>query len=665
MSSSGCSRGQRLELADELVELGVGDLGFVVAVVALAVVPDLRRELGRARAATSGGTSLRMRGPSPAIYRPGVTAMRPGYVVAAARSSAVPSWAAPSWAAAPSSAAWSAAAPSWAARSCGGAVVVVGAWSTWSSSWSWCSTTSWWSSWACRRRRRREQRAPGPRRRGSPRARSSAAMSQRIPDDIPSSSSSSGGTSPLPPPTAASCAAPPAARPPAAPAPAAAAGMRHRLLAGRRRAPSPVPFARAVDRGTAVAAHGRARVRAADRTLRSSGTRWSPRQAPSVSRAATAWSCTRAANSRCDAEHPLGLRGTVTREAARRGDHPARAQRHRIAAAPRELAPHRRAARRQCGSADSPTGRSVGTAPHAIQPSPSRKRARRDRVAARGRRSPRPRAPAGPASSAEREIAVAAHVHAGHAVDRGERARQHVDRGLAIERRVVASPRHQRGLVEEQHEPVSGKRASTSSSIATDHARATAAARRNARGAGMPAAWSAAPSVSGPVTCALTRTGGSLGARRDVEEREQARVRPVVEDALRRARRSSPSTVSEPSGATSTSGSAPSHCASIPSRGSRPGAAARPAARGGTAARARPRCRDRCAEGSRCRSRPRAPAPGPGGSASWARTLRSPRRLLQAGRAFSRNDYRTERTESRCLALSPCGCCASRGSRCR
>ena len=40
---------QRLQLADERVELGVGDLGLVVAVVALAVVPDLRGELVGAR----------------------------------------------------------------------------------------------------------------------------------------------------------------------------------------------------------------------------------------------------------------------------------------------------------------------------------------------------------------------------------------------------------------------------------------------------------------------------------------------------------------------------------------------------------------------------------------------------------------------------------------
>ena len=53
--------GQRRELAHQRVELGVGDLRIVVAVVALAVVPDLqselsrpRREIGRSRAGNAG-----------------------------------------------------------------------------------------------------------------------------------------------------------------------------------------------------------------------------------------------------------------------------------------------------------------------------------------------------------------------------------------------------------------------------------------------------------------------------------------------------------------------------------------------------------------------------------------------------------------------------------
>ena len=57
VSSSGYSLGERLELAHERVELGVGDLGLVVAVVPLAVVPDLRRRARRRGAATSGGTA--------------------------------------------------------------------------------------------------------------------------------------------------------------------------------------------------------------------------------------------------------------------------------------------------------------------------------------------------------------------------------------------------------------------------------------------------------------------------------------------------------------------------------------------------------------------------------------------------------------------------------
>ena len=42
----GVPLGQRPELADQRVEFGVGDLGLVVAVVTLTVVPDLPGELG-------------------------------------------------------------------------------------------------------------------------------------------------------------------------------------------------------------------------------------------------------------------------------------------------------------------------------------------------------------------------------------------------------------------------------------------------------------------------------------------------------------------------------------------------------------------------------------------------------------------------------------------
>ncbi len=216
--------GEGLELTHQRVELGVGDFRFVVAVVPLAVVADLGRELVSARHdlgrnCTGCPARVRQRSrPSPAIYRAGVTA------------------------------------------------------------------TSWWSSAASRRgRRRRRRRSRRGRSRGRRRGRVvggvvvggavvgngrgrgvvdvveevvvvvdelvvvvfgvlsppssdsssarttparitastiNAAISQRIPDDMPSSSSSGGTPSPPPP----APAAPPAA-PPAAAAPAAAAGM--------------------------------------------------------------------------------------------------------------------------------------------------------------------------------------------------------------------------------------------------------------------------------------------------------------------------------------------------------------------------------------------------------------------------------------------------------
>ena len=136
----------------------------------------------------------------------------------------------------------------------------------------------------------------------------------------------------------------------------------------------------------------------------------------------------------CDAEHTLGLRGTVAREAARRRDEPARPQGHRIASRARVSSHHTDARCRQCGSADSPTGRSVGTAPHATQPSPSRKRASATVSRTRSSSTSTP-STCGPASSARADVAVAADVHPGDAVDRRERTREHVDGRLAVDAR--------------------------------------------------------------------------------------------------------------------------------------------------------------------------------------------------------------------------------------
>ena len=137
-SSGYCASASALELAHQLVELGVGDLGLVVAVVALAVVADLAPRARRRARRPRTECRLRLRGPSPAIYRPGVTAdgratswwWSAAVVVVRGgrrrrrrrRASAAP------WSAAPSSAAPSSAAPSW--------------WSAASSTWS----RSTWSS---------------------------------------------------------------------------------------------------------------------------------------------------------------------------------------------------------------------------------------------------------------------------------------------------------------------------------------------------------------------------------------------------------------------------------------------------------------------------------------------------------------------------------------
>ena len=258
----------------------------------------------------------------------------------------------------------------------------------------------------------------------------------------------------------------------------------------------------------------------------------------------------------------------------------------------------------------------------------------------------------------ERDVTVAAHVHAGHAVDRGERARQHVDRRLAVEGRVAAPPRHERGFVEEQHQAGVGKRASTISSSATDHARATAPRAGTHAVRATPAACSATPSVSGPVTCAFTRTGArsaraatsrnasspacagrevALGGGVGVAERREGAVGADLDLGERdQPLRQHPFAGSRP-GSWGTAGSSgrQRNTSSAAAIGSLWGRLPMPVATPGTSTGAR-RVGD------------------------MDRTLRSPGPRAPSGLVSP-----TTRTESRCLVLSSCGCCASRGSRCR
>ena len=123
----------------------------------------------------------------------------------------------------------------------------------------------------------------------------SAPITAFIPFESPPSSSSPGspGSPPFPPPPP-----PPAAAPPAAPAPPRQLPASRRSgRRCRRRCRLPWhPSVRPQRRSCRTTWH---RARSARRTRRSSGTRrWAPRQAPRVNRAATAWSCTRAASSR-------------------------------------------------------------------------------------------------------------------------------------------------------------------------------------------------------------------------------------------------------------------------------------------------------------------------------------------------------------------------------
>ena len=118
---------------------------------------------------------------------------------------------------------------------------------------------------------------------------------------------------------------------------------------------------------------------------------------------------------------------------------------------------------------------------------------------------------------------------------------------------------------------MSGSRVATSSSTATAHARDASAPRRNACVTGIPAWWSATPSVSGPAICTFTRGGGcsiALVTSRNVSRPACASTSNTGcgADAA-----TVPSTVIEPSGATRTSGSARAHCATMPSSGERVG----------------------------------------------------------------------------------------------
>ena len=222
---------------------------------------------------------------------------RPGVVVGGGRS------ASPSWSAAPSS--WWSAAPSW--------------WS--SASRSWWST--WWSTWVVLDDVVVDDdvvavlRSPPLRASTAITAMSTTAratrppMSQRMPVDMPPSSAGGGPAGPPGPAGAPGPPAPPAAAPAAAPPAAAAAGIaivesgagagtgggtrRGRYCArcaGRARARPrrrPRPARRSCRRGGSggerVATHPAVAVR---RRVH---------QAPSVMRAATAWSCTRPASS--------------------------------------------------------------------------------------------------------------------------------------------------------------------------------------------------------------------------------------------------------------------------------------------------------------------------------------------------------------------------------
>ena len=321
-SSSGCARSRFASSRTSSSNSASHDLGIVVVEVALPVVADqlaraqhARRGIGR-RSATSPSAAPHATRRStlpaiPAIYR-GDTISYVGPKDAGRGGRCV----------------------------VGGAVVVVvdagrrrgrrcrgrrrrrhgrgrrrRAWSTSTAGRRDCASWSWGS--ACRRRRRSAPSAAiTPIRTIA--STTSAAMSQRIPDDMPPSSPAASAAATA---AATSTGARAAAAAPAAPpATAAAAGIGDRRVAGagigglvdRRGAPSPPSHRSAPPRRRSCRTRSpRVEGRAAHSAVAVLGSE-SP-QAPSISRAATAWSCTRGSELPCDPEQTLGLGGTVAR----------------------------------------------------------------------------------------------------------------------------------------------------------------------------------------------------------------------------------------------------------------------------------------------------------------------------------------------------------------
>ncbi len=269
----------------------------------------------------------------------------------------------------------------------------------------------------------------------------------------------------------------------------------------------------------------------------------------------------------------------------------------------------------------------------------------------------------------EGEIALAAHVHAGDAVHGRQRARQQVDRRFAVERRVVTPPRHQGRFVEEEHESGAGQ-TGVDQRFEGDRPRSRDC-RGALEGAGCrhPGRVECGAERQRPCHLGLDACRHALGARRQVEEREQAGVRTIVEDAFgRRVGLAEHGERSVGRDLDLREGHQP--------------------LRQHPLARITPReLRDRGQLGEapehqlgRGRRIVVGQTPDAGRDSGYEHRCPEGRRhgavlydrldgVLQAG---ARRTHRSrssldgpDRTESRCLALSSCGCCASRGSPCR
>ena len=200
--------------------------------------------------------------------------------------------------------------------------------------------------------------------------------------------------------------------------------------------------------------------------------------------------------------------------------------------------------------------------------------------------------------------------------------------------RARRAPRHQRGLVEEEHEAGVGERRRPSV-LDRDRPRARdlggAAERTRARDAGRVQRDAERERSRDLRLDALRRRFCGRPRRRGTSSSPRVTAAAKSQTRARRRSRAERSTT-PPRRDRRPREARPATAPASLREGRAPGAAVPPGGRGGSATPARPRRPGRRAAGCRCRSRLRERAPALGGSATWVGTLRSPTPHAPSGR---------------------------------